>query len=90
VGFGCGCFDRCDACVGGYGDGPCGGYYSFWDRYGCFPGFGCGGFGFPGFRSGKCGCFPRFGFPFRGCGCGRPFGLCFNIPFGCGSLGIFL
>jgi hypothetical protein len=42
-GFGCG---RCEACVGGYGDGPCGGYYSFWERYGLGrsgrgPGCGC-------------------------------------------------
>ncbi|MDD5017530.1 MAG: hypothetical protein PHO15_05485 [Eubacteriales bacterium] len=30
--FGC---DTWDVIVGGYGDGPCGGYISYWDRFYC-------------------------------------------------------
>ncbi len=84
---GCG-FDRCDCCVGGYGDGPCGGYYSFWDRGRCFPEFRrgrdcCGRFGFS-----DHGCFPFFGCSpsWRNPRCG----LCINVPFGCCNLGFFL
>jgi hypothetical protein len=49
--FGCGCgcasgcgyrWCECDACnpLGGYGDGPCGGYISYRDRFGYGPGCG--------------------------------------------------
>lgn len=97
-GFGrCG-FDRCDCCVGGYGDGPCGGYYSYWDRYRCAPfrglSKGCcrGSFTGSGNRGHGCG-FPGLGINNFCCSpgwrnpCG---GFFFNIPCGCANLGLFM
>ncbi len=85
MGFGFMGYDNCCDFAEGYGDGPCGGYYSYWEKCrrdakrdrncGCCDGRDCG------HCDGRdCGCCDN-----RGCGCcdNRGCGCCDGRDYGC-------